>query len=258
MGLDALTRICAVFALCGTTTTWAEDLDPDPWQFGATPYLWAVSLEGEAAVGGIESDVDFSFGDVAERLNFAFMGRFDARKRDFGFYLDTVYSDLEDEADIGALDLELGFEMVIVEFGGFYRVGEWRIGEVVEGQPARLTLEGLAGGRYTNLKSELDIDPGPSASARKDWVDPIVGARTVIGFTEDIDFLLEGTVGGFGVGSDFTWGTLAVLGYRFGLFGEDDATLRAGYKVLDQDFDDGSFEWDVTLHGPILGLSVRF
>jgi hypothetical protein len=36
----------------------------------------------------------------------------------------------------------------------------------------------------------------------------------------------------------------------------------AGYRALSQDYDDGSgadrFEWDVTLHGPLLGLSIGF
>jgi hypothetical protein len=53
-----------------------------------------------------------------------------------------------------------------------------------------------------------------------------------------------------------------LLGYRFGLFGEDNARVVGGYRAMYQDYTDGSgdnkFEWDVTLHGPILGLSIEF
>ena len=53
-----------------------------------------------------------------------------------------------------------------------------------------------------------------------------------------------------------------MLGYRFGLFGERNANLLAGYKVLKQKFEDGddraAFEWDVTMHGPVLGLTINF
>ncbi len=42
--------------------------------------------------------------------------------------------------------------------------------------------------------------------------------------------------------------------------GSRDAFVR--YRALYQDFEEGSgsdrFVWDVTLHGPILGLNVRF
>jgi hypothetical protein len=53
-----------------------------------------------------------------------------------------------------------------------------------------------------------------------------------------------------------------LIGYQFSLFGEDNARVFAGYRALSQDYTDGSgndkFEWDVTLHGPILGLGIRF
>jgi hypothetical protein len=53
-----------------------------------------------------------------------------------------------------------------------------------------------------------------------------------------------------------------VVGYRFGLFGQDNANLLAGYKALRQKYQDGdgrsAFEWDITMHGPVLGLTITF
>ena len=52
-----------------------------------------------------------------------------------------------------------------------------------------------------------------------------------------------------------------MVGYRFGLFGENNADLLAGYKVLEQKYQDGDgrsrFEWDVTMRGPVVGLTVN-
>ena len=66
---------------------------------------------------------------------------------------------------------------------------------------------------------------------------------------------LDGSVGGFGVGSDFAW-------HAVGLFGEDNARVVGGYRAMYQDYTDDSgedkFEWDVTLHGPILDLVIEF
>ncbi len=58
-----------------------------------------------------------------------------------------------------------------------------------------------------------------------------------------------------------TWNVTGLLLYDFDLFGKD-ASVVAGYRVLVQDFEDGSganrFAYDVTTHGPILGMVIRF
>jgi hypothetical protein len=73
---------------------------------------------------------------------------------------------------------------------------------------------------------------------------------------------LEGSVGGFGVGSDFAWYVQGLIGYGFGLFEDDDATVFGGYRTLYQDYEDGhgnsKFEWDITLQGPVVGLQIAF
>ena len=55
---------------------------------------------------------------------------------------------------------------------------------------------------------------------------------------------------------------IGIFSYRFCLLGNDDVRFLFGYKALYQDYEEGSgrdkFEFDVTMHGPILGLSVPF
>ena len=66
---------------------------------------------------------------------------------------------------------------------------------------------------------------------------------------------------GFGVGSHFTYSVLGLLGYRFQMFGRA-AIAHAGYRALSQNYatrtDGDLFKWDMILHGPILGLTIRF
>ena len=45
--------------------------DSDEWQFSITPYLWAVGLNGDMTVKGVDSDVDESFGDILSNLDIA-------------------------------------------------------------------------------------------------------------------------------------------------------------------------------------------
>ena len=67
----------------------------------------------------------------------------------------------------------------------------------------------------------------------------------------------RGDFGGFGLESDFTANAWASVGIRFGIFGHP-AAFRVGYRGLFQDYDEDSdverFEWDMTIHGPTLGL----
>ena len=70
-----------------------------------------------------------------------------------------------------------------------------------------------------------------------------------------------GDIDGFGVGTHFTAAATGLLGYRFQLFGHG-TIAQAGYRAFWQNYatrTDGSlFRWNVTLHGPIMGLTLRF
>lgn len=130
-----------------------------------------------------------------------------------------------------------------------------------------MTVDTYFGARYTYLDIKLDFDGvfqvrRNDVSANKSWVEPLLGARTIWGLSERWAVTAAGDIGGFGIGSDFAWDAVGLIGYRFNLFGDKNPRVLAGYRVLSQDYTDGSgrnkFKWDVTLHGPILGLDIGF
>src|SRR6267142_1603504 len=51
------------------------------------------------------------------------------------------------------------------------------------------------------------------------WVDPMIGSRFSIDLYKHFQLLVGGDIGGFGVGSHFTYSILGLLGYRFQMFG---------------------------------------
>ena len=126
----------------------------------------------------------------------------------------------------------------------------------------KLILDTYAGVRYTYLDVDLDVSPGGSFGDDQQWVDPIVGLRTLWQLTPKWGVTALGDIGGFGVGSDFQWMATGLVTYRFGLLGDDNARFGAGYRAIHQDYSDGSgankFEWDVTLHGPVFALGIEF
>ena len=119
-----------------------------------------------------------------------------------------------------------------------------------------ITFDAYVGGRYSFLELDLDTRGELSRNQQVDWIDPLVGGRLGVHFSEHWFMLFAGDVGGFGVGSDLAWSAMGLLGYKWQGAGVEWAVL-AGYKALYQDYTTGSgarqFRWDVTMHGPVWG-----
>ncbi|MEJ2554487.1 MAG: hypothetical protein P8079_11015, partial [Gammaproteobacteria bacterium] len=63
-----------------------------------------------------------------------------------------------------------------VTAGGFYRLGTWDLTDRVNNKPPAVTVDILAGARYTYLDVRLRIEEFPNQKQDKKWVDPIIGA----------------------------------------------------------------------------------
>jgi len=248
----------------------AEEPASDQWQFSIAPYLWATSMNGDITVRGHKAKVNATFLDILEDTNsiIGFEGHGEAHKGDWGLYLDGVYTRLGARTNpIEAINIDTTVEMSILEGGVLYRIGNWDLGNTTDafgGGTTRVTLETYAGARYTNLTISNNVSAGGfkrDDGGDKAWVDPLFGARVTLNLTERLQFIVGGDVGGFGAGSEMTWSAIGLIGYSYKLFGLD-ATTAAGYKALYQDYKDGSgnheFQWDMTLHGPIVGTIIRF
>ncbi|MBL9118883.1 MAG: hypothetical protein JNL80_03085 [Phycisphaerae bacterium] len=245
----------------------AESIEAEnPWRFDLNTWLWVVAMDGTVGARGQRADVDASFGDLLEAADsiFAISGRVEAGYGAFGGFIDGMYSKLgvdDQSGPLGVADIDIDFETVMIDFGIMYRLGEWK----PSGDAARnihdTTLDLYAGARYTDL--DLTIDPAslPDRTQSVSWFDPIVGAKFVLPLCERWHLAVNGDIGGFGAGSDFTWSSTAVLGYDFHI-GSAGATAYAGYRAIGQDYSEGSganeFIWDVVQHGPILGFALRF
>jgi hypothetical protein len=73
---------------------------------------------------------------------------------------------------------------------------------------------------------------------------------------------VSGDVGGFDVGSKFSWQALAALDYEFKRTKNVSWSGMIGYKALSVDYSRGSglthYEYDMTMYGPIFGITARF
>ena len=259
--------------------------DSSDWQFSFAPYLWAPSIDAELNVrgrtlGAAEVDTSADFVDLAEDLDFGFLGHAEARKGRWGLFADGMYLKLSPEGQTGPVSLgsanssgfniETEFEGTILELGGFYRVGQWELTDRgAEG--SQLSLEGLLGVRYTALDIEtrvtgsvsgplgaLSRQVGVDVSPSADLVDPIVGARAFIEIDPKWTLGLRGDIGGFGVGSEFAWNIVGAVTYR----AWEHVDILAGYRALSYEIESsqgaGSADLNITLHGPVFAAVFRW
>ena len=237
----------------------------DKWQVDVMPYFWAASLTGDVMVKGLQSHVNESFSDLVKYIDAGGMAHAEVMKGNWGFFVDGIYLKLSDSGDafhqkVGFVSGDVKIENWIVELGGLYRIGQWPLGD---NKKTRLSLDALGGGRYWYLKGTLNFS-APNLgvfldnSASKEWVDPFVGLRMQADLTENLVFQLRGDIGGFGVGSNFSWNASGVFGYSFTPM----VSGWLGYRAMAVDYESGSgankFKYDVTMYGPIMGLGLRF
>lgn len=253
-----LATLAVVVLMVASIEAKADNADPasqadNDWTFMAAPYLWASGLSGETGMFGTPpQDIDISFGDVLHHLDFGFMGVGEARNGRISLGIDVVYASLS--ADI---DTPIGFLATSIDARTKTFIGTAVVGyDVIEDDAS--TLDVVAGARLWSVDNEFvfsgGVLGGTSLGDGDTWVDPVVGIK----FQTDVGsgFFVAGwgLIGGFGASSDLLWDLMGGLGYHF----NDSASLFAGYRVVDVDFESGGFVYDVNQHGPILGGAIRF
>lgn len=226
----------------------------EEWQFQIAPYLWLAGLNGDVGAfpGVPPADVDASFSDILENLDFAFMIAGEARKGRGGILADVLYIDVASSGTTpGPLysTANLDSEVLLGTIAGFWR--PWSD----EGASLDLAAGVRAWSVDTKLQLGAGVLPATTVSHDENWVDPLVGIRLkgVLGgepFFQSLGLI----VGGFGVGSDLMWDADVNLGYRW----TDGFSTTIGYRYLSVDYADGGFVYDVVQQGPTVALIWNF
>jgi hypothetical protein len=234
------------------------------WKWRAGIAIWVAGMEGDATVRGNKSAVSASPADSLEAiLDFgdrSWTGNVVGNYGRWGFRAAGMTLRLGDEVDAttAGRSVSAGLGLDLGQLDVSYCVKRCPAGTTC-GCPASLAYEVFAGLRYFFLETELGVvGGGPGVRGSQDFVDPIVGGRITWDLGNRWSFDVEADIGGFGVGSDFTWQARAGARYRIARW----FSAEAGMKVLDIDYSNGSgaslFEWDVLMWGPYLALNFHF
>lgn len=228
-----------------------EAPDTGDWVFNLAPfYIWGINIDGDLSAGPATAIVDVSFDDLIDSMEGMFVVHFETLyKRKWGVIIDVDYLDLDNRASLPmGISQDIALNLTLAELSGYYRLHR-----------DKHNFDFILGLRYINIENTVSIVNGPILlDEKKDWTDPLVGVRWDWGFADGWSLIARGDIGGFGLGSDFSWHALGLVEWQ----PWKNASFIAGYRALDVDYEDGngqdSFKLDATIHGPVIGLNFKW
>jgi len=208
------------------------------WNYQLTPYIWASSLEGTAAVAGREVDFKADFGDLVSALDTGGALHFEAKADTWGYFIDGNFVKLSAD-DLGLQGgIGVAVDQKIVEAGISYSMsGEFDI---------------IAGGRYQKVDEDLKVPLLGTLNGGDSWVDGFIGAIWQPVNTDKWTLKLRGDIGSGD--SDSIWQVGIGGGYRF----NQTWSLLVAYRYLSTDFESDKFKWDVDQSGLGIGLGISW
>lgn len=236
------------------------------WDFEIAVPAWIPGVSGSFASGGVEVDADRDlealfdkFFDVATSLDFAFVGRVEARTGPWTFTADAFGASLGNDINFTLTDGTVA-DATIKAFIGAAHVGYrvWTKPACLFGARSCLKVDAYAGARFYYAEYELKLPRGGASNDSGSWIDPIVGFDAELGIGRRWFVHLRSDVGGFGVGADFSLWVVAGLEYRF----THVFSLALGWATMTSEYAKGSgtdrFAWNLSLSGPQVVLAFRF
>jgi len=272
--------------------TAAEAPQHSDWEVKATPYMWALGTNGSLTARNETVGTDTTIIDaITKSASFpiAFMGRIDVQRGKWSAYGDFAFAQLRFADSILKLRSPTADILIALTGNGHLRqtlgIGEAGVGyelasfrQSTAAPDAYTAFDAYAGARYGYMGASLNLTSlGVAGSqllgegdvaflqrnvtARIWWLDPVVGVRMRHVSGDGDRFEMRGDVGGFGVGSNFSWQTYGGWSHDFAFQGAKFAWL-IGYRALSVDVT----KWingrengiDQIIHGPVTGVSFSF
>lgn len=274
----------ADFAMADATVATTEAVPPGGWNFRVTPYGWFTGINGTITAKGRSASTSASFADLVQDSDelIPFMGYMEVGKDRFSIFGDFFYSKIGFSGEktkqvnpVAGLEISvkgkatLTTTLTIAQAAAAYDIihqGGTNVGLYAGARywnaTADLNLKITGEVNLTNLGLKREGKYAVAKSGEMEWVDPLVGFRVVQEVTPHDQFMLLADIGGFGVGSEFSWQVFGGYSHVWDIGRATRLALDLGYRILSVDYEEGSGTnakgLDLTLHGPLAGLSLRW
>ncbi|HET7716699.1 MAG TPA: hypothetical protein VFK86_13830 [Bauldia sp.] len=282
--LAAGPAVAADFGLADETVVATEAVPPGGWNFRITPYGWLAGMNGTITARGRSVTTSASFIDLVQDSDelIPFMGYFEAGKDRFSIFGDFFYSKIGFSGE-RTKQVNPVAGLVITATGEATLTTTLTIAQAAAAydiiQQGGTSLGVYAGARYWNATADVDLKItgevdltnlglkregkfAVASSGNMEWVDPLVGLRVEQELTERDQIMLLADIGGFGVGSEFSWQVFGGYSHSWQVSRATTMALALGYRILSVDYEEGSGTsrrgLDLVMHGPLTGLSFRW
>jgi len=228
LGLAAL---LLTFAALGAD---AQDRGNSGWSVRLAPYIWASNLGGAESLG-LPAD-EQRFGDLLipvedTVLRGAWAVRAEVGKGRVRAWFNVSRAGLakpahmEREGDPPEHVLgEFDFSWFTTEAFAAIQVGPFATSHA---------FEVYAGGRYVRHEQAVTIGTAAPSEVTETWIEPAFGARLYAELGRRFWTAFNSDIGGFGIGSEFTWTLGGELGLR--VIGPLDLAMRYNYQEAEYD-----------------------
>ncbi len=188
------------------------------------------------------------------------MGYLEASKGKWSFIVDGVFMEISDDVSVSVpgISAEARTQLWLFHWGALYKFAEISLEDTIE--DSSIAFEALFGNRLYRLDAKLRLSPGPNPNESTTWIDPIIGMRIPWRLPHNFSLVTKGDIGGFGLGSHFSWQIQSLVRYDFDT--KWPTYLAAGYRALGFNYSEGNgsskLQFDLRFYGPIIGFGVAF
>jgi hypothetical protein len=228
-------------ALLFSSPAWAQQAPApgDKITYDAGLFLWLPDLAGDAAVGGAVTEIDAGDGlDGAGTLHFEVWSRDES-----GGFLDLNWTNFEKDTDFPGGEGSVDVTMAFVEVAAATR---WRRGD------GRLDL--FLGLRLLNFATELSPPGGGDEDESRSYLDPMLGVRIGWDLATWLSVSFRIDVAGFGVGTELTGNFVFMAGFNV----TEAVTVAGGWKSMAIEIDEDTYDLDLVMRGPVLGVTLGY
>ncbi|MEO9777915.1 MAG: porin family protein [Sedimentitalea sp.] len=219
------------------------------WDYEGTIYLFMPETTTSISTPVQTLDGRLSFSDALSNLDLAFMGAVGASNGRWSFFLDYMYTDLSFSSpppNPSFSNVDTAVTTQILNGYAAYRVYD---------EPT-VQIDLAAGFRWFDAKSTMSLQPVPPgviASVDESWINPVIGLRAQLQFSDRWAGTAFFDYGGFESGEE-TWQALLTADYEL----NDNWVLRGGYRYITFDHATATGSFSFTQSGPIFGATYRF
>ncbi len=207
-----------IYSSFGQSDTYYPKGNPDKWKFEITPFLWLPAVSGEIESSYLDKNFKVPAVDILSNLNGAFMINAEVSKGKVFVSPSYIYTKVGTEKVLKTNDA--GEEIISASPTLTINIAGVIIG-IHEVVCKNLIIDPYLGFRYNSFKTIIAIDgikETSSVEEKADFWDPVMGLRLLYFPHPRVPIMFKSDVGGFGIGSDFSW----------------TATLNGGYTISPQ------------------------